>query len=453
MTQYRAVAGVTGLAIAGFLSLISFGPTYAGQSTPVTADAAFERFWDADSPEEAADRVDAILKSGVTFEDAYDRLATGRAYTAQESGVVMRTNRMDRVDHYYAVTVPPSYDPEKSYPVRFQLHGGVGGRTSNQPRGNGAMRSLVGAEQFYVIPYSWIDSPWWSDDQVRNLSAIVDSLKRHYNIDENGVVVSGVSDGGTGAYYIAMRDTTPYASFLPLNGFLMVLGNDRIDNGTLHPHNLANKPWFIVNGGRDRLYPTAIIDPLVDHLKNGGVRVDYHPQPEAGHNTRWWPEMKDPFEQFVADHPRDPHTARMTWEASYELEQSRAHWLVIDRLGVQPNDASGMPSLNDAGDVSVMKRYADADGRLFRKGFASGRVDVSRSGNTFRATSRGVARFTLLLSPDVVDFSEPITVTVNGRTAFSGVVNPDLATLLQWAARDNDRTMLYSAEVQIRLDD
>ena len=26
-----------------------------------------------------------------------------------------------------------------------------------------------------------------------------------------------------GAYYVAMRDTTPYASFLPLNGHILVL--------------------------------------------------------------------------------------------------------------------------------------------------------------------------------------------------------------------------------------
>ncbi len=453
MTLRRAYSWIIGLAILSVLWLDASRPTYAGQSSPVTAAAAFARFLDADSPKQAADRVGALLTSDITFDEAYERLRVGRAYSAQESEVVMRTHRMNDVDYYYAVTVPPSYDPEQRYPVRFQLHGGVGRRATNRPRGNGAMRSLVGAEQFYVIPYSWNDSPWWSDDQVRNLSAIVDSLKRTYNIDENGVVLSGVSDGGTGAYYIAMRDTTPYASFLPLNGFLMVLGNDRIDNGTLHPHNLANKPWFIVNGGQDRLYPTVIIDPLVDHLKTGGVSVDYYPQPEAGHNTRWWPEMKGPFEKFVVDHPRDPHTPHITWEASYELDQNRAHWLVIDRLGVQPGDASDMPNLNDAGGVPVMRRYADADGRLFSKGFASGRVDVRRRGNTFRAVSRGVARFTLLLSPDVVDFNEPVEVTVNGRTAFSGPVSLDLATLLKWAARDNDRTMLYGTELEIYLDD
>ena len=63
--------------------------------------------------------------------------------------------------------------------------------------------------------------------QVVNLRAILDRVKRTYNVDENRVVLSGVSDGGTGAYYVAMRETTPFASFLPLNGYLMVLRNDR----------------------------------------------------------------------------------------------------------------------------------------------------------------------------------------------------------------------------------
>ena len=49
------------------------------------------------------------------------------------------------------------------------------------------------------------------------------------------MVVAGVSDGGTGAYYVAMRDTTPYASFLPLNGYIMVLANGEIDDGRNFP--------------------------------------------------------------------------------------------------------------------------------------------------------------------------------------------------------------------------
>ena len=87
--------------------------------------------------------------------------------------------------------------------------------------------------------------------------------------------------------------------------------------------------------------------------------------------------------------------------------------------------------------------------RLFARRGPSGRVDVVRRGNTFEARSRGVARFTLLLSPDVVDFATPVVVTVNGQRVHDGPVGRDVATLLTWAARDDDRTMLYGAALSL----
>jgi len=264
------------------------------------------------------------------------------------------------------------------------------------------------------------------------------------------VVVSGVSDGGTGAYYLAMRDTTPYASFLPLNGFIMVLANGEIDDGRLYANNLRNKPMFVVNGGRDRLYPTAIVEPYVIHLKNSGVTVSYHPQPEAGHNTAWWPDVKTAFEQFVADHPRTPHPATLTWETA-DTAHNRAHWLVIDELGAQKSDTAGLSDVNAVSDPDELARFnAPGPIAIFDRRKPSGRVDLVRSDNTVTATTRGVASFTLLLSPDVFDFERPITVVVNGTTVYDARVQPSVATLMRWAARDNDRTMLYGAELKVR---
>jgi predicted esterase len=358
----------------------------------------------------------------------------------------MLTNKTeDKVEHYFAVTVPPSYDPSRKYQVRVQLHGGVMGRSTNQPRNNGDIGALAGAEQFYVIPYSWTDAPWWSEDQVLNLGAIVDTLKRTYNIDENRVVVSGVSDGGTGAYYLAMRETTPFASFLPLNGFVMVLAN--IDNGIreqLHPNNLRNKPMYVVNGGRDRLYPTAAVEPYVLHMKKAGVPIEYHPQPNGEHNTAWWPDVKESYEAFVATHPRRPSPDRLTWETS-DLARNRAHWLVINKLGNQPGDARNLPDVNDYNPIEVLAVP------MFEHRERSGRVDLTKTGNTVEAATRGVASFTLLVSPDAFALSQPIKVTVNGRTMFDAKAQPSLATLMKWAARDNDRTMLYAAEIGIAI--
>ena len=248
---------------------------------------------------------------------------------ARDTGVVRMENRTsDGVEHFFAVTVPDGYDPARRYQVRIQLHGGVGGRATNAPVGNGTVGALTGAEQIYVVPYAWAEAPWWSPDQVLNLAAIVDRVKRLYNVDENRVVLSGVSDGATGALYVAMRETTPFASILPLNGYLMVLALRDIDDGLIFANNLRNKPLFAVNGGRDPLYPTRVVDPYIEHLKHGGVSIDYHPQPNAAHNTAWWPEVKDSYEAFVREHPRQPLPDTLTWEMGNSAAFNRAHWLV-----------------------------------------------------------------------------------------------------------------------------
>ena len=38
---------------------------------------------------------------------------------------------------------------------------------------------------------------------------------------------------------------------------------------------------------------------------------------------------------------------------------------------------------------------------------------------------RDVAAFTLLLSPDAIDFGKPVVVTVNGKQVFSGAAKKD----------------------------
>jgi hypothetical protein len=61
-----------------------------------------------------------------------------------------------------------------------------------------------------------------------------------------------------------------------------------------------------------------------------------------------------------------------------------------------------------------------------------------------------ITAFTLLLSPEAFDFAQ-LTVIANGTQVFHARVEPSVQTLLKLAAADNDRTMLYGAEVQIKL--
>ena len=81
----------------------------------------------------------------------------------------------------------------------------------------------------------------------------------------------------------------------------------------------------------------------------------------------------------------------------------------------------------------------------------SGRVELVRENNNIVVVTRGVRGYTLLLSPEQFDFAQPFRVTTNDVLSFEGMVEPSPDTLLRWAARDRDRTMLFGAELQIEV--
>lgn len=522
---------------AAVLLAVAALPAQAGQSSAddQALDAAVEQFWASATDAEFAAASSAILGLEPGIEAIWPRLRAGRTYprdvpTGRQ--LLSRTNR-DGVEHPYIVRVPDSYDPAIRYPLVVYLHGGV----SRPKRDDGSWwrreERLARDDAIVVAPLSWAESLWWEESQVENLLGVVNDLKRTYNIDENGVHMLGVSDGATGGYYQAMTATTPWASFILLIGHPVVLANPASEvDADLHVTNLRNKPLFIVNGGRDRLYPAATVIPFMRLFQDAGVFLDFRARPEAGHNTDWWDDEAEAMAAFMAERTRRPLPPRVSWETGATDRFNRAHWLVIDELGavegepeLDPHNTILDPSqgvqlginmigeLQDGTGLRVLEVGEDSiasaagmvdndtivavDGQLnpgvddlkealigfapgqriplviersgerldvalvypadaapqgrqaFPRRNPAGRVELDQRGNRVDAYTRGVRRFTLLLSPEQFDFTQPITVSVNGVTVFEDLVEPDVEALLRWAAIDQDRTAMFGAELPI----
>jgi hypothetical protein len=426
--------------------LLGLGTLTGAQSARSSAgDAEMNAFWAADPGEQAAAAGRRIAASGAAFDDLAARLRRGRPYTNRRSGRIELPFRDRGTTLDNIVEVPADYDPARTWPVRVTLHGGVGreapGRGDDPPRP--LTNRIPGAGEIVIHPRAWSGSEWWTPGQVANIARLLDRVKRDYNVDESRVYVTGISDGGTGVYFLAMRDATAWSACIPLNGHPLVLANPDVGaDGQLFPGNLVNCPLHVVNGGRDRLYPAASVTPFIDMFRRGSIHVDYQIYPEAGHDVSWWPQERSRFEAFVSAHKRVAHPERVSWETERVDRYNRFRWLVIDRLGARPTDVP-LPDVN---------RYTRSPGReaeLFDRSRPSGRVDAVRRGNGFDVQTRGVQQFTLLLSPDAIDLARPVRVSVNGRVVHESIVKPDTDTLLKWAARDNDRTMLYGAELKI----
>ena len=319
--------------------------------------AAVESFWAATSDEELSAAIAAILATEPELDEVLTTLRQGRSYAADvPTGrqLLSRRNR-DGVDHAYVLHVPESYDRATRYPVRVYLHGGVMG--PKRTDGNwwpGDLR-LARDDSLVVFPASWEGSVWWQTSQIENLTGLLTDLRRVYNVDENRAYLLGISEGATAAYYQAFKATTPWAGFLPFNGHPVVLADPASDvDGEMHVTNLRNKPFFVINGARDRLYPAASVERYIRLFLEVGVDVDFRPQRDAGHDMSWWSRESPSIDSFVQGTRRRPLPDRLTWETETTEMFNRAHWLQIDELGA----VEGETDLDDYNRVAPQIRRA-----------------------------------------------------------------------------------------------
>ena len=380
-----------------------------------------------------------LLAAEPDFVALYEALERGTVqYSAVPRGVVRgEIVTDDGTVRNFAFVVPDDYDPARRTPVRFMLHGGVG--TSDRQAGErGPVDNLRRLSEITVLPSAWREDPWWSPGQVENLNAILLHLKGLYNVDENRVVLAGVSDGAAGTWYAAMLDPTPWAAFLPIIGSFRVLGSVASES-PLFLLNLRNKPFLTINTTEDPLYSSLRVEADHEWLRTNGVELRHRAVEGYGHNTSWWGSERSLIEGFVAEHPRQPHPEEIHWAVSSALGHNRAHWLIV------------APADGAKGSVPAAEWNRLQGSDVFRLPVQWGQVSASRDDNEVELLSQGVEGVTLLLSPAIFDFDRPLRIVVNGHEVFNADVRRSPRVLLERWLADQDRTMLYGAEIEIAL--
>ena len=112
-------------------------------------------------------------RAGMPFDVALRAFEQGPPHGKVATGRVLASHSVDGVDHPYLVLVPDNYDPDRAYPVRFYLHGGVS-RAEIPPNGGWWRNTerLKRDDVIAVIPASWGASTWWRESQLRSLRGI-----------------------------------------------------------------------------------------------------------------------------------------------------------------------------------------------------------------------------------------------------------------------------------------
>ncbi len=177
----------------------------------------------------------------------------------------------------FSLYVPEYYDGERAWPVVVALHGG---------RGHGReflwswLRAARGGGAIVLSPTARGDT--WAlmgpDIDSANLNAMLDRLRENWRIDENRLLLTGMSDGGTFSYVSGLTTESPFSHLAPVSASFHPMLLEMCD-----AERLAGLPIYLTQGALDWMFPVDIARTARDALKLAGAEVTYREIEDLSH--------------------------------------------------------------------------------------------------------------------------------------------------------------------------
>ena len=240
--------------------------------------------------------VQAALTKARVYPEASGEGAAGKAVRWKVEGP-------GKKDYTAFAAVPKSYDPAKAWPVLVYLHGGV----SREADGGGVIGlRLLGGEAnergfLLVCPSTQRGAEWWTPAGVKLIHDALHQAKQRWHIDPNRIAVTGFSDGASGCFHLLQHDPDTWCCFLAFMGHP---GLTRGMGGPAFRGAVSSRPVFAVNGGKDELYPSERMKPLIDQMKAAGADIKWRDIPEATHSPGHVAGVWEDAYTFWTEHPR-----------------------------------------------------------------------------------------------------------------------------------------------------
>ena len=324
----------------------------------------------------------------------------------------------------YSLYVPPSYSPAQSYPLIVCLHGaGFTGQAYLD-------RWVPRLDDRYILACPTIAmGAWWTRFGEDLTLAVLRAVSMEYHIDPDRVFLTGMSNGGIGAWIIGMHHADVFAGIAPMAG-----GIDDV----LFPfvENLVNTPVYVIHGVKDQVMPVQLSRDLVKEMKRRGVPYEYREHqwthPHAGGHFFPRQELPELIAWFDQQHRTSlPRQVSLVRDATH---LTPFYWARID---MTEQIAAFTENLIDSRDELITGMiYAKLNAFIERP-------------NTIVVNTVRVRRYTLFLNEMLVDFSQPIVVKTNGKISFEGMLQPTIETMLQAARQRADTHLLFPAKLTI----
>ncbi|MCC6574820.1 MAG: PDZ domain-containing protein [Planctomycetes bacterium] len=337
---------------------------------------------------------EGLLKLGVDgVRDAIKNLSFAEA---DETGkITLDIKNPDGHTRCNFLRVPGNYDAKKSYPMIVILHGGVfQAEASDAEDFLDFWATQLGEkwsnEVLLLVPAAQVGmtdpkGAWFFDTGMNNVCHVISEIKGRYNVDDDRVFLTGFSDGGAGAYCLAMNRPEPFAGYFPMCGHPMAAAQ----LGThCFASNFKGQKIYAINGAKDRGIPAAETEALYKQINEDGADIKYLIDKQAGHDMSYAAiEIPRILDDMVGKWTRTRDGASVDWTCD-NPQNGRRGWLSVDaladlgdanakitpklyyqvRLGITlPNDPSKPLDQNSPVIVDTVQKGSTADAMGIKK--------------------------------------------------------------------------------------
>ena len=181
----------------------------------------------------------------------------------------------------YLIYLPKNYDSaEGKLPLMLFLHGRgeSHGPLSLVAKWGPPMLASKGEDLPFIIvsPQCPGDDSWSKPTQQSRLIELLDHIVKNYKVDENRVLLTGLSMGGYGSWRLAADHPDRFAAVVPVCG-----GGNPED-----AEKLKALPVWVFHGDQDKAVPFSRSVEMVDAIKAaGGEKIRFTSLEHIGHNS------------------------------------------------------------------------------------------------------------------------------------------------------------------------
>jgi pimeloyl-ACP methyl ester carboxylesterase len=212
-------------------------------------------------------------------------------------------NQNPRDTNYHYITyVPKVYydDTIKKWPLIIYLHGGSSRGTDTIKLYCCGIPDQIwrGREFPFIIiaPQCPIHQRWSTDNWFENFYKEVTTK---YRIDTNKVYLTGVSLGGDGTWYLAIKYPEKFAAIAPLSGFTR-----HIDFVMQNTDKLIDIPVWAFHGKIDKVVQFEDTEWMISRLEGKNKDLKFTAEPNAGHWMDWLVYPKQELYDWFLTHDK-----------------------------------------------------------------------------------------------------------------------------------------------------